>query len=87
MLQDVQRADAVVYGMGSLYTSICPTLILDGVGEAVAARTDIPKVGTGRLQGKGKVYLNIHMHAVCAKCYQTVQLPSNRTICCQYVCT
>jgi 2-phospho-L-lactate transferase/gluconeogenesis factor (CofD/UPF0052 family) len=45
VLQDVQRADAVVYGMGSLYTSICPTLILDGVGEAIAARTDIPKVG------------------------------------------
>jgi hypothetical protein len=44
LLQDVQRADAVVYGMGSLYTSICPTLILDGVGEAIAARSDIPKV-------------------------------------------
>ncbi|KAF6254393.1 UPF0052-domain-containing protein [Scenedesmus sp. NREL 46B-D3] len=44
ILQDVQRADAVVFGMGSLYTSICPTLILDGVGEAIAARTDIPKV-------------------------------------------
>uniref|UniRef100_A0A383VTG3 Uncharacterized protein n=1 Tax=Tetradesmus obliquus TaxID=3088 RepID=A0A383VTG3_TETOB len=44
ILQDVQRSDAVVYGMGSLYTSICPTLILDGVGEAIAARSDIPKV-------------------------------------------
>lgn len=29
-------ADVIVYGMGSLYTSICPTLILNGVGEAIA---------------------------------------------------
>jgi 2-phospho-L-lactate transferase/gluconeogenesis factor (CofD/UPF0052 family) len=30
--------------MGSLYTSICPTLILEGVGEAIAARQDVLKV-------------------------------------------
>lgn len=29
--------------MGSLYTSICPTLCLDGVGEAIAGRS-VPKV-------------------------------------------
>ena len=34
----VRDADAIVYGMGSLYTSIAPSLILRGVGEAVAAR-------------------------------------------------
>lgn len=36
-LAALARADAVVYGMGSLYTSIVPCLILPGVGEAVAA--------------------------------------------------
>lgn len=46
VIADISRADAVVYGMGSLYTSICPTLILDGVGEAIAARGDVPKVST-----------------------------------------
>lgn len=30
--------------MGSLFTSIAPALILDGVGEAIAARHDVPKV-------------------------------------------
>lgn len=43
-LQAIQGCDAVVYGMGSLYTSICPTLILEGVGEAIAARQDALKV-------------------------------------------
>lgn len=47
VIADIKKADAVVYGMGSLYTSICPTLILDGVGEAIAARQEIPKVGDG----------------------------------------
>lgn len=37
VLADVASADAVVYAMGSLYTSIGPNLILQGVGEAVAA--------------------------------------------------
>jgi len=35
-LAALARADAVVYGMGSLYTSVLPALILEGVGEAVA---------------------------------------------------
>lgn len=30
--------------MGSLYTSICPTLCLDGMGETIAQRA-VPKVG------------------------------------------
>ena len=42
-LAAIARADAVVYGMGSLYTSIAPSLVLTGVGEAVAARA-CPKV-------------------------------------------
>lgn len=39
MLMELARAEAVIYGMGSLYTSICPSLVLKGVGEAVAAAT------------------------------------------------
>ncbi len=37
-IHEVGRADAIIYGMGSLYTSICPTICLEGMGEAVAAR-------------------------------------------------
>jgi 2-phospho-L-lactate transferase/gluconeogenesis factor (CofD/UPF0052 family) len=39
----LRDADVIVYGIGSLYTSILPSLILRGVGEAVADR-DCPKV-------------------------------------------
>lgn len=42
-IHELNKADAVVYGMGSLYTSICPCLILKGTGEAVAAR-QCPKI-------------------------------------------
>lgn len=44
VLGELGRADAVVYGMGSLYTSIAPSLILQGMGEVVAQRS-CPKVG------------------------------------------
>mmetsp|Transcript_32403 Transcript_32403/g.103109 ORF Transcript_32403/g.103109 Transcript_32403/m.103109 type:complete len:556 (+) Transcript_32403:35-1702(+) len=43
VLQEVGGAELVVYAMGSLYTSICPSLTLQGVGEAIAAR-GCPKV-------------------------------------------
>lgn len=49
-LAELERADAILYGMGSLYTSIVPSLVLKGVGECIAAAT-APKVR--RLQGKG----------------------------------
>lgn len=39
----LRDADAIVYGIGSLYTSIAPSLILRGVGEAVSER-ECPKV-------------------------------------------
>ncbi len=35
----LESADAVVYGVGSLWSSICPSLIPAGVGEAIAARS------------------------------------------------
>jgi 2-phospho-L-lactate transferase/gluconeogenesis factor (CofD/UPF0052 family) len=36
MLTEISRSNAVIFGVGSLYTSICPSLVLRGVGEAVA---------------------------------------------------
>jgi len=44
ILRQLGDCDGVIYGMGSLYTSIVPSLILAGVGEAIAARPG-PKVG------------------------------------------
>lgn len=44
IMSEIKDADAIVYGIGSLYTSICPSLILDGVGESIAARPDILKI-------------------------------------------
>eukprot|EP00798_Chlamydomonas_sp_ICE-L_P029139 gene29139-32357_t len=42
-LHEIEHADAIIYGMGSLYTSICPSLCLNGMGEAIAAR-GVPKI-------------------------------------------
>ena len=42
-VQELDKADAIIYGMGSLYTSICPIICLDGMGEVIATR-DVPKV-------------------------------------------
>lgn len=38
VLETIQAAEAVIYSIGSLYTSLAPSLILRGVGEAIAAR-------------------------------------------------
>jgi cathepsin L len=43
VLSRLATADAIVYGVGSLWSSICPSLVPAGVGEAVAAR-DCAKV-------------------------------------------
>ena len=43
ILRQLDDCEGVVYGMGSLYTSIVPSLILEGVGEAIAKRAG-PKV-------------------------------------------
>jgi len=44
MIRALHSSDLVLYGMGSLYTSICPSLVLIGVGEAIAALRSAPKV-------------------------------------------
>lgn len=42
--QSLDRSGSIVYGVGSLWTSLIPSLILDGVGEVIATR-ECPKVG------------------------------------------
>ena len=42
-LAALSRVGAVVYGVGSLYTSIAPSLVLQGVGESIASRA-VPKI-------------------------------------------
>ena len=44
MVKRLGAAEAIVYGMGSLYTSLCPSLVLRGVGEAIASRKGAPKI-------------------------------------------
>jgi cathepsin L len=38
VLTRISGAEGVIYGIGSLYTSLCPCLILGGIGEAIANR-------------------------------------------------
>lgn len=40
---DLQKCHGIVYGIGSLWTSIIPSLILNGVGETIAKK-NVPKV-------------------------------------------
>nr|XP_043622663.1 uncharacterized protein YNL011C [Erigeron canadensis] len=39
VLEQLRNVDCIVYGMGSLFTSICPSLVLLGVGEIIASRS------------------------------------------------
>ncbi|XP_057986188.1 uncharacterized protein YNL011C isoform X3 [Hevea brasiliensis] len=43
VLDQLSNVDCIVYAMGSLFTSICPSLVLRGVGEIISSRT-CPKV-------------------------------------------
>ncbi|XP_021811491.1 uncharacterized protein YNL011C isoform X2 [Prunus avium] len=43
VLDQLRNVDCVVYAMGSLFTSICPSLVLIGVGEIISSRS-CPKV-------------------------------------------
>eukprot|EP00804_Cyclotella_cryptica_P005278 CCRYP_015786-RA/>CCRYP_015786-RA protein AED:0.18 eAED:0.18 QI:222/1/1/1/1/1/2/100/766 len=47
VLDAIANANCIVYGCGSLFTSVLPSLILSGVGEAIAERNDprnVPKI-------------------------------------------
>ncbi|KAL7592632.1 hypothetical protein Lser_V15G32355 [Lactuca serriola] len=39
VLEQLRNVDCIIYGMGSLFTSICPSLVLLGVGEVIASRS------------------------------------------------
>ncbi|KAI4343014.1 hypothetical protein MLD38_027564 [Melastoma candidum] len=43
VLDQLKSVDCIVYAMGSLFTSICPSLVLLGIAEIIATRT-CPKV-------------------------------------------
>ncbi|KAH9618542.1 hypothetical protein KSS87_009640, partial [Heliosperma pusillum] len=38
VLEQLDAVDCIVYTMGSLFTSICPSLVLIGIGEIISAR-------------------------------------------------
>lgn len=38
MICEIHRSDTIVYGIGSLWTSIIPSLVLRGVGESIAKK-------------------------------------------------
>ncbi|GJR70912.1 maternal effect embryo arrest 18 [Tanacetum coccineum] len=39
VLEQLRNVDCIIYGMGSLFTSICPSLVLLGVGEIISSRS------------------------------------------------
>ncbi|KAK9267752.1 hypothetical protein L1049_010186 [Liquidambar formosana] len=43
VLDQLSNVDCIVYAMGSLFTSICPSLVLLGIGEIISSRS-CPKV-------------------------------------------
>ncbi|KAL5576557.1 hypothetical protein UlMin_018256 [Ulmus minor] len=43
VLEQLNNVDCIVYAMGSLFTSVCPSLVLIGVGEIISSRS-CPKV-------------------------------------------
>jgi uncharacterized cofD-like protein len=49
VLSAVARADAIVFGPGSFYTSVLPHVLVDGIAPALAARSDIPKILVGNM--------------------------------------
>lgn len=43
VLRKIAEAQMILYGVGSLYTSICPCLIVPGIGQAIQQRR-VPKI-------------------------------------------
>jgi 2-phospho-L-lactate transferase/gluconeogenesis factor (CofD/UPF0052 family) len=43
VIRHLERSRGVIYGMGSLWTSIIPSLVLEGIGEAIASLKE-PKI-------------------------------------------
>ena len=57
VMSQLQKCNCVVYGMGSLYTSLCPSLILNGVGETIASLDGVHKV-----REKNRTNMNTYTH-------------------------
>ncbi|XP_050367904.1 uncharacterized protein YNL011C [Argentina anserina] len=43
VIDQLRNVDCIVYAMGSLFTSVCPSLVLIGIGEIISSRS-CPKV-------------------------------------------
>ncbi|PRQ29132.1 putative LPPG:FO 2-phospho-L-lactate transferase CofD/UPF0052 [Rosa chinensis] len=43
VMDQLRNVDCIVYAMGSLFTSVCPSLVLIGIGEIISSRS-CPKV-------------------------------------------
>jgi len=43
-IQSIQQASAIIYSIGSLYTSIVPNLVLRGIGDAMRKNSGVTKV-------------------------------------------
>eukprot|EP00667_Euglena_gracilis_P015411 EG_transcript_16027 len=84
-LEHLRRCDAVIYTMGSLYTSILPSLVLRGVGATIANKScpkililnGVPDRETSWLTRRGTV---THMKAVDMVAALTKALNQNEAI-------
>jgi uncharacterized cofD-like protein len=52
-LKAIQDADFIIIGPGSLYTSIIPNLLVPEIVEAIAKRTDIPRIYVCNIMTQG----------------------------------
>ena len=43
ILEIIQQADLILLGPGSLYTSVIPNLLVDGVAQAIAQAAELNK--------------------------------------------
>lgn len=85
VLDALNKSDAVIYCIGSLFTSLIPNLILKGVGEAIASHAIRSKIlllnGTiDRESGPSTDPLNglDFMRAICTACASSRGLPPPR---------
>jgi uncharacterized cofD-like protein len=49
VLSALARADAIVFGPGSFYTSVLPHVLIGGIAQLLAARTGVPKILVGNM--------------------------------------
>jgi uncharacterized cofD-like protein len=73
-LQAIQEADYIIIGPGSLYTSIVPNLLVPELVDAIAKRTDIPRIYVCNIMtqpGETQGYaVSDHIRAIDAACGQ-----------------